>query len=62
MRCITYWVQKPLQAAAAMAIDPEVPLFGVWRLGRIGRDISGTNNNKQEHNHSTLMEYSIFQF
>ena len=24
------------KAAAAVAIDPEVPWFGVWRLGRIG--------------------------
>ena len=41
MRCITYTGYRSLyKAAAAVAIDPEVPWFGVWRLGRIGFNMS----------------------
>ena len=51
------------KAAAAVAIDPKVPIvLGV----EIGTDwagfFSGTNNKKQEQKYSTLMEYFGFQF
>ena len=36
------------KAAAAVPIDTVVPLFGVWRLGRIGREFSSTNNNRNK--------------
>ncbi|CAL1142940.1 unnamed protein product [Cladocopium goreaui] len=38
-RSMTSSSAYPAQAEAAVAIDPEVPMFGVWRLGRIGKDV-----------------------
>ena len=49
---------RSCKAAAAVPLDPEVPLFGVWRLGRIGWEFSGSAEYGK--NHSTLMEYFDF--
>ena len=48
MRCITYWVKKPLQGRSRRADRHWSANVGVWRLGRIGREFSSTNNNRNK--------------